>query len=306
MKIFINPGHCPNADSGAVGNGLRECDVALNIGRRVEEYLRAVGYDVKLFQYDGLAAICYDANSWGADYFISIHCNAGGGQGTETFYYSETGRKLAECIQNQIVSSLPVKNRGVKTAEFYVLNHTDMPAVLVETAFIDNSDDAKLLRDKQDEFARAIARGVTDFFLTEKPLPDTIDKHTAGGRLSEHFQSSEFVCHCCGMGGDKISSRLIELLESLRANIGGLPLHVNSGYRCPKHNKEVGGVKNSQHLRGAAADIATPKGMELEVFKWYAEQLPFDFIGVYPKSNFLHLDVRDGGISLPPYVEYEE
>ena len=62
MEIFINPGHGGN-DCGAVGNGLREADVALNIGRRVEHYLCAVGYDVKLFQFDGLQAICDDANA---------------------------------------------------------------------------------------------------------------------------------------------------------------------------------------------------------------------------------------------------
>ena len=49
MKIFINPGHGGN-DPGACGNGLREADVVLKIGRRVEGYLRAVGFDVKLFQ----------------------------------------------------------------------------------------------------------------------------------------------------------------------------------------------------------------------------------------------------------------
>ena len=71
MKIFINPGHDPQLDPGACGNGLREADVVLNIGKRVESYLRAVGYDVKLFQYDGLGEICFDANSWKADLFIS-------------------------------------------------------------------------------------------------------------------------------------------------------------------------------------------------------------------------------------------
>ena len=74
-KIMVNPGHDGN-DPGACGNGLREADVALNIGKRVEGYLRAVGYDVKLFQFDGLQEICDAANAWHADLFVSIHQNA--------------------------------------------------------------------------------------------------------------------------------------------------------------------------------------------------------------------------------------
>ena len=113
MKIFINPGH-GGRDPGACGNGLRESDVALAIGKRVEGYLRAVGYDVKLFQFDGLGEICFDANAWKADLFVSIHCNAATGtaKGTET--HCSDGSKstrLAENIQAQLVNSLPVVNR---------------------------------------------------------------------------------------------------------------------------------------------------------------------------------------------------
>ena len=179
MKIFINPGHGGN-DCGAVGNGLKERDVVLNIGKRVENYLRAVGYDVKLFQYDGLAEICADANAFGADLFVSIHCNAATGkaQGTETyhFYGSNDSRRLAVLIQRQIVNSIAVANRGVKEAGFYVLANTDMPAVLVETAFIDNPQDAALLKEREDDFAKAIARGISDYFVM--PSPDVIDTPT--------------------------------------------------------------------------------------------------------------------------------
>ena len=182
-KIMINPGH-GGSDPGACGNGLREADVALNIGKLVDKYLKAVGYDTKLFQFDGLQTICDTANDWNADLFVSIHCNAGGGTGTETYYFqgSAKGETLAACIQRQIVNSLHVVNRGVKTKiygsdgkpyDIYVLKYTDMPAVLVETAFIDNANDAKLLRDRQDDFARAIARGISDFYAF--PKPDVID-----------------------------------------------------------------------------------------------------------------------------------
>lgn len=166
MKIFINPGH-GGEDSGAVGYGLREADVAFIIGRLVDKYLRNAGYDVKLFQFDGLQEICDAANDWNADLFVSIHCNSfdGNARGAETFCYFDApdARKLAYAIQGQLIRSLPLIDRGVKENDFVVLRDTAMTAVLVETAFIDNPDDAELLRYRKDDFARAIARGITDF-----------------------------------------------------------------------------------------------------------------------------------------------
>ena len=308
MKIFINPGHCVGVDSGAVGNGLVEAEVALNIGRLVEKYLQAVGFTTKLFQYDGLRAIADDANNWGADLFISIHCNAAANasaNGTETFYWNEgEGKKLAAKIHNQLVSSLKLANRNIKTANFTVLGATNMPAVLVETAFITNPFDAKLLANCQDEIARAIARGVTDYTSASTPLPVSVSP-AAGSKLSAHFDSSEFTCHHCGAGENKISHRLIELLEQLRQACGNRPLHINSGYRCEVHNRNVGGVPDSQHVKGTAADVAVPAGMSFDAFAHAVESLPFDGVGYYAFQNrdavgnaagFIHVDVRNGGV----------
>ena len=177
MKVFINPGHAPNGvpDPGAVSDvtGLRECDVALSVGKLVEHYLNAVGIETAVLQSDDLYEVCSKANNLDADLFISIHCNSVESpyaEGTETWYCagSNDGKHLAECIQSQIVDHLGTVDRGVKMAVphkngLYVLTNTDMPAVLVELAFISNEDDEKLLRNEQDEFARAIARGVTDY-----------------------------------------------------------------------------------------------------------------------------------------------
>lgn len=120
--------------------------------------------------------------------------------------------------------------------------------------------------------------------------------------LSEHFSTSEFWCHgkeqgtCSCNHSCLIDPRLVELLEQLRSNIGGLPLYCNSGYRCYEHNAAVGGVPNSQHALGKAADIEIPSSLSFDQFHWYIEQLPFDGIGLYYAGNFIHLDVRDGGI----------
>lgn len=180
MRVYINPGHDVDYDSGAVNHnsGLRECDIAAKIGAAVKKYLEIAGCECRLLQSDNLyydssyddrpVAVCADANEWPADVFVSIHCNADNGKarGTEVecYSYMSDGGNLAQCIRNQIVDALGTVDRGVKEMPgLIVLRHTDMPAVLVETAFIDNDDDADLLVNKWDDFARAIARGVTDY-----------------------------------------------------------------------------------------------------------------------------------------------
>lgn len=175
MRVFLNPGHAPNGepDPGACGYGLRECDVAKNVADLVEKHLVAAGVEVTgNLQSDSLEEVVDTSNESEADIFISIHCNAcnENARGTEVWYYhrSANGELLADCIRHQIVDALNTADRGSKGAKpgvngLYVLSNTGATAVLVELAFIDNEQDAQLLRDKQDEFARAIARGVTDY-----------------------------------------------------------------------------------------------------------------------------------------------
>lgn len=85
MKIYINPGHMPGVDSGAVNDkyGVTEAGIVKDIGAGVQQYLNRVGYDCMLVQSDNLCGespnytnICASANGWKADLFISIHCNA--------------------------------------------------------------------------------------------------------------------------------------------------------------------------------------------------------------------------------------
>lgn len=74
----------------------------------------------------------------------------------------------------------------------------------------------------------------------------------------KHFKFEEFRCRCCGgfppQARANIEALVTEVLDPARQKFGG-PVLVNSGYRCPKHNAEVGGVKNSQHMKGEAADV---------------------------------------------------
>ena len=175
MRLFLNPGHAPDGkpDPGACGFGLRECNVAKNVADLVAGYLAAAGVEVVgNLQSDSLHEVVTASNNSDTDVFISIHCNAcnGAANGTEVWHYygSGAGKTLASCIQNQIVDALGTTDRGVKGAKpsvngLYVLSNTNAVVVLVELAFIDHAGDAQLLREQQDEFARAIARGVTDY-----------------------------------------------------------------------------------------------------------------------------------------------
>ena len=164
-------------DPGACANNLREVDIALGIGQEVKNIMEGIGYPCQIIQSDNLNGetpskpnVCATANNSSADIFVSIHCNSvanSSAKGTETLVYALDGGKsniLAKCIQAQIVNSLNMVDRGVKARpDLCVLRETSMPAVLVETAFISNEEDAYKLMYRIEEFANAIARGITDF-----------------------------------------------------------------------------------------------------------------------------------------------
>lgn len=109
----------------------------------------------------------------------------------------------------------------------------------------------------------------------------------------KNFDSEEFVCNCgCGNGGDKMDPELIQGLEELR-NLINEPIIVTSAYRCTKHNEKVGGVKNSYHTQGKAADIRV-KGMTIAKLASWCEQVEAfrnGGIGVYYGEKFVHVDV---------------
>lgn len=111
-------------------------------------------------------------------------------------------------------------------------------------------------------------------------------------KLSEHFDSSEFACKCgCGGmdNGAGVDPRLVQVLEKMRQACGK-PLELSCAYRCPAHNAEVGGVSNSQHIYGTAADVQLPAGMTVDELANIAEQCGADGIGKY--SWGVHVDTR--------------
>lgn len=109
---------------------------------------------------------------------------------------------------------------------------------------------------------------------------------------TEHFKVSEFACKCCGK--NEIKQEVIDMCEKIRKKIGA-PVHVNSGYRCEKHNAEVGGVKGSNHTKGLAADLSCGAGAG-KLFAAVADmkargELPeLDYGIYYVKKKFVHVD----------------
>jgi len=171
--IVIDPGHGGN-DPGAIGiNNLQEADVNLAIALETVRILGSLKLRIVLTRNDDRSVSLEErvaiAEQVKATAFVSIHANSAGLNrptinGTETYHFpgSEQGEELATNIQNNIVQSLQVVNRGVKTANFFVLRNTSMPAVLVETGFITGTQDASRLVNStfQSQMARAIAMGI--------------------------------------------------------------------------------------------------------------------------------------------------
>ena len=181
MRVYLDAGHnYSGIDTGAQGFGLREQDITYYIASRVQKILTGKGITVKMSRNNltdnvttggtvsnSLAARYSAANSWKADIFVSIHCNAGGGTGFEVYHYngSERAKTLAGNILNGLKYNTDLVSRGVKTETYAVLRNTTMPATLVETAFIDNEDNAKFLgsEDGQQKLAKGIAEGIMEY-----------------------------------------------------------------------------------------------------------------------------------------------
>lgn len=182
--ITIDPGH-GGSDSGAVGpNGYTEKEGAFAISQKVASILNQSGAKVVMTRNSDVDVYGPNAsarnelqarvdvgNNANSDIFVSIHCNAfvnPAANGTQTFYYGSSyqGQRLAQSIQEKMIEANGLRDRGISTCNFYVVKHSYMPAVLIETAFITNYDEEALLSDDewQTTMAKAIAEGINEYF----------------------------------------------------------------------------------------------------------------------------------------------
>lgn len=165
VKIFIDPGH-GGSDPGSSGNGLQEKNLTLQIALTLRNILsnEYTGASILLSrtgdQTVSLTERTDAANNWGADFYLSIHINSGGGTGFESYIYPGVGAPTTtfqDIIHPEVVKATGFADRGQKTANFHVLRESNMPAFLTENGFIDNANDAAKL--KNASFLAMIARG---------------------------------------------------------------------------------------------------------------------------------------------------
>ena len=119
-------------------------------------------------------------------------------------------------------------------------------------------------------------------------------------QISEHFHTDEFACQCgCGFGEkqEHIDVRLLSLLELIRSSVGG-PIRLKSGCRCETHNSAVGGVPNSTHTLGEAADIRVEGGWHRFMVQRAAHAHGAEGVGT--AKGFIHVDVHKGAVKPRP------
>ena len=186
-RIVLDPGH-GGSDTGAIGpTGVTEKSIALRIAKRLKVLLEAEGAEVILTRTEDtevspkkaqatdveeLQARCDIANQNSADIFLSIHLDAFSGpeaHGTTGYYYergSADSTRLADCVKRGVLRRLGTLDRGTKPCAFYVCRHTDMPATLLETAFVSNPREEQMMNSEEgvENAAQGIAAGIAEYF----------------------------------------------------------------------------------------------------------------------------------------------
>lgn len=185
MKLFLDPGH-GGSDSGAVGNGLSEKNIVLDIALNIRTILLSdyENVEVRLSRsndsFKSLAQRTNEANTWGADYLLSIHCNAHNGtaRGYEDYIHTSlannsTTARYQSILHTEVMKLNQFQDRGKKKANFHVLRESAMPAILTENGFIDNSQDATLMKDSswRQKVAQAHVNGLAKAFNLKLKTP---------------------------------------------------------------------------------------------------------------------------------------
>ncbi|ADL13093.1 N-acetylmuramoyl-L-alanine amidase [Acetohalobium arabaticum] len=187
--VVIDPGH-GSIDKGTHRNEVYEKEINLKIAKELAALLEKGNLQViltrtddSLYKDDRNKDIKYRArlaNKKDADLFVSIHVNSFPGTssfGGQTFYTpnSPQSKKLAKFIQQELINIQPENYRKIKPGNFYVLNKTDMPAVLAEVGFLSNDVDFKRLTSTEErkKIAKALSKGIITYFNSNLPLPPT-------------------------------------------------------------------------------------------------------------------------------------
>jgi N-acetylmuramoyl-L-alanine amidase len=198
VKIYLDAGH-GGKDSGAVGNGLYEKNVVLELAKSIESKLKQYK-DVQVMQtrttdvFLELSDRANKANKWGADCFISLHNNSAttaSAKGFETFIYNGSVSAATVAFQNTIHGEIlrqigpNIQDRGKKRANFAVLRESHMKAILGENLFLSNASDAALLKTSSflNRLAQGYVNGLEKFFGLVKETRPPVDDTTETAKL---------------------------------------------------------------------------------------------------------------------------
>lgn len=188
MKIVIDAGHGYTTPGKQSPDGMKEYEFNRETAAFVKQYLEIRDdITVHFVHEDGrdvpLSERTRKALSLGADLYISIHANAAGSgkwheaNGIETFIYTTKPKEslsLAEKIQHDLIQATKLKNRGVKTANFYVLRETKCPAILIECGFMTNQQEASLLSKKA--YRKTCGKSIAQSILTHYKIQEGVSE----------------------------------------------------------------------------------------------------------------------------------
>lgn len=175
-RVVIDAGH-GGADAGAIGGGIQEKAITLDVAKRVETLLKQKGYEVKMTRTNDTYVSLQDrveiSEEYAPDIFVSIHVNSSVKPeitGVETHYYHQESMALAQTVHSSFASAVQSPNRGLFKSKFYVINHTTSPAILVEIGFISNCNERTQLagEKRKQATAKSIADGIQEYFKQYK------------------------------------------------------------------------------------------------------------------------------------------
>ena len=191
ISVVIDAGH-GGKDPGAVGNGIQEKDIVLDVSKRAKAHVEKFYPEIKVIMtrsgdsFHSLASRSKMANDLKADCFVSVHVNGAASDqasGYESFIHSSKASNSDDAkLQNNLHSRLAKlwaskggRDRGKKKENFHVLRETKCPAVLLELGFITSAKDANLLKDNGfiRDSAECIADGIASYFGVTKSVTTT-------------------------------------------------------------------------------------------------------------------------------------
>lgn len=170
-KIVLDAGH-GGQEPGAMRAGIYEKDITIDVVQRVKSYLQQAGIKVVMTR-EGDESVSLKqrtvvTNDECPDAFVSVHVNSSensGVTGLETYYYTPQSKDIAQSIHTKLVSNINSPDRGIRTARFYVIRNTPVPAILAEIGYLSNDGERNeiLSDERKDATARAIADGIINY-----------------------------------------------------------------------------------------------------------------------------------------------